>query len=218
MDTDALKSPRYPPLALRHCAIGSLCLTRKNRGRNLRLFQQSAREIMDNRGRFVLAFAAAAMLSLGFSAPALAQRAASQVYLPAKAGVPDSARTAEDSQRLIDQVAAEANARTRAGQPAEDVEAWMATQLEQAGMTVESAPPAWDVFGSAKWEQENPGADSADNREPNQDGIATIDGFNSRNPVDGRYEQTEAKEDPQFRDEKGSRQEAATGEAGQGSS
>jgi hypothetical protein len=173
---------------------------------------------MDNSGRFIASITAAAMLSLGFAAPVAAQQAATQVYLPAKAAAaaPDVARTEADSTRVIDQVTAEANARTKAGQPAEDVEAWMAEQLARAGMTVESAPPSWDVYGSAKWEQENPGADSADNREPNQDGIATIDRFNSRNPVDGRYEQTEEKEDPERSDETDSPETNADGQDGRG--
>lgn len=211
MDKDA-KTP-IPTLALCHCATESLCLTRKHCGRSLQLFQQLAREIMDYRGRFFVTFTATVLAALGVSAPAKAQRAATQVYLPAKAAAPAQARTAEDSERVVDQVAAEANARIQAGQPAEDVEAWLGEQLQQAGMTVQTAPPSWDVFGSAAWEQENPGADSADNREPSNGGIATIDGFNSRNPVDGRYEQSEAEEDPQFSAKESTQDTLAAGEA-----
>lgn len=211
---DAKNTTLCKPLALRHCATESLCLTLKHCGRSLQLLQQSTLEIMNNRGRFFTTFTSAVLFALCVCAPAMAQRAATQVYLPAKAAAPAPTRTADDSQRLVDQVAAEANARIQAGQPAEDVEAWLGEQLQQAGMTVQTAPPSWDVFGSAAWEQENPGADSADNREPNHGGIATIDGFNSRNPVDGRYEQSE-EEDLQISEETGSQVTAVVGQVGE---
>src|SRR5690554_4440167 len=156
MDRDANKSSHPNSPGLCHCATEPLCLTLKQCGRSLQLFQQSAQGNMHNPGRFFTIIAATAFAFMGASAPVLAQSTATQVYLPEKAVAPAQTRTAEDSQRVVDQVAAEANARIQAGQPAEDVEAWLGEQLQQAGMTVQTAPPSWDVFGSAAWEQENP--------------------------------------------------------------
>lgn len=54
----------------------------------------------------------------------------------------------------IEQITAEANARSAAGMPDVEVEAWIDQAMEQAGLTVRKPPESWDVYGQARWERE----------------------------------------------------------------
>lgn len=58
--------------------------------------------------------------------------------------------------QTVDAIVEEANRRTRSGEDPEAVEAWMTAAMEQAGVTVKKRPEPWDVYGMARWIQENP--------------------------------------------------------------
>jgi len=55
----------------------------------------------------------------------------------------------------VEQITAEANARTAAGMPAADVEAWIGQAMTQAGLSVREPPERWDVYGQARWDRES---------------------------------------------------------------
>lgn len=55
----------------------------------------------------------------------------------------------------VEEITAEANARSAAGMPAAEVEAWIQQALSQAGLSVRKPPPeSWDVYGMARWNRE----------------------------------------------------------------
>jgi hypothetical protein len=60
----------------------------------------------------------------------------------------------ETSESVIEQVLQEANTRAQAGASAAAVDQFVSQKLEAAGIQVEPEPPAWDVYGRARWRRE----------------------------------------------------------------
>lgn len=70
----------------------------------------------------------------------------------------------------VDEITAEANARSAAGTPAADVEAWIEQAMDQAGLSVRKPPESWDVYGQARWNRtaaaQTQAAETRDEPEP----------------------------------------------------
>lgn len=55
----------------------------------------------------------------------------------------------------VEQITAEANARSAAGMPAAEVETWIEQAMRAAGLSVREPPESWDVYGQARWDRES---------------------------------------------------------------
>lgn len=92
------------------------------------------------------------------------------------------AQAAQPSPETVDEIVAEANRRSKAGQSAEEVESWMAEAMQRAGVSVKRKPPSWDVYGVARWAQENPDENGAGNEADTISGSPAVATANERQP------------------------------------
>lgn len=174
----SVQSGRATPCVRLPHRIGSRRLTPDQCRRNLRLLEQFNSNNMKKRTLIITILIVAASIM-----PAFATAAADG---PAQTDGAATVRSAEDSEQLIEDVMAEANAWAQAGYSPEQVEAWIAERLRQAGMQVRPSPPVWDVFARAAWERDDRNVNDIPERELNPNGVATINGSNIGNPIDGR--------------------------------
>lgn len=73
---------------------------------------------------------------------------------PAAANAQQSESSRQQVALTIEDITAEANARSAAGVPAAEVEAWILRAMDQAGLSVREPPESWDVYGLARWNRE----------------------------------------------------------------